>query len=185
MCDMGSGLPMKSVPLAPASSVCSAPSAPLSPSFASPLFPTEEGPTRLQFLCEAARAEALRSTYPALRRETCGGAGGEAVGSASSSPQRRDRISERAFIEALTKRVSAHFAKIGDPATAAKNQAAIKAAAAAHAAAREAGEHWGGACDVAVAAAMDAYASTASFAPAPAASGAPWLPQASTPPRLA
>ena len=77
--------------------------------------------------------------------------------SVPASPQRRDRISERAFIECLARRVSAHFAKIGDPAAGRLNQKAIRAAAAAHAACRARGDGTdGGASAPAVAAAAAA-----------------------------
>ena len=74
------------------------------------------------------------------------------------SPQRRDRISERAFMEGLTKRISTHFAKIGSPAVARGNHLAMRAAKEA-AAAAVANGNAAGAGDAAVAAAARAIAS--------------------------
>ena len=72
------------------------------------------------------------------------------------SPQRRDRISERAFMDALSRRVAFHFGKIGDAASAQRNGAAIRAASAASAAASAAGNAAGafGAATAAAAAAL-------------------------------
>ena len=86
----------------------------------------EDGPTGLQILCETARAEALRRTYPSFRN-----GGGEAGAAAALSPQRRDRISERVFIQILARRVATHFAQIGDAAVGERNMRAVRAAQAA------------------------------------------------------
>lgn len=126
----------------------------------------EDGPTGLQILCEVARAEALRRTYPSLRNAaSAAGSNGMCL-----SPQRRDRISERAFIEFLTRRVSVYFAKVGDASAGARNQLAIKAAAGAHAAAYARGQmgSYGGASKTAVAAARAALSAASSSAAAAA-----------------
>ena len=110
---------------------------PSSRGFLSADMPPDDGPTGLQILCEEARAEALRRTYPSLRNQIKNGGGNGKAGGAPwaepVSPQRRDRISERAFIEALSRRVATAFARLGEPATAASNLAAMRAASAASA----------------------------------------------------
>jgi hypothetical protein len=121
----------------------------------------DDGPTGLQIVCEEARAEALRRTYPSLRNHHhtshAAGASGQG-GPRALSPQRRDRISERAFIESLSRRIASRFAKMGCPIIAASNNAAMRAASTAHAAALAGGGNASLAAEEAVAAAAAAVA---------------------------
>ena len=129
---------------------------------------TLDGPTGLQILCEDARTEALRRTYPGLRHKHKGAHANGGGQAGDVSPQRRDRISERAFIEALARRVSAHFGKIGDAATGATNIAAMRAAKEAANAANAAARGHAAGTDAVAAAKASLAMHRPSQAPAPA-----------------